>query len=227
MGGRSPRPLPGGAAGVRPPPPPRQAGERGREAARASRGGRAGAAARPSLPARCHRWAVVSTGTRSSGSRGRSERDGKRGKEAEGERGLTERRRLGDSVGLNPGVQDASRGVREEGSSRGTRTGRNGGNPRRLSAPSTLSRGIRSPRSTGDALYWRTGRERRAHGLNSTERRARVPKTRRKKKRGRQQGSNQILTSRAPSCGRADRGSGRKRGKERKMLLRSVENRGD
>ena len=114
-------------------PPGRGAGE-GR-AARASRGGRAGAAARLSLPARCHRLGkgAGSTGTQEFGIPRKERERRKEREEVERARAGQERRGLGESLGWNPGVQDASRGAREEAKlGGGTRTGRNGGNPRRL-----------------------------------------------------------------------------------------------
>lgn len=92
VGEVAPAPL-CGAAGVRPPPPPRQAGERGRGGPRAPAG-----EGGPERPRACHSQPAVTAwgrgrgarGPRSSGSRGRSERDGKRGKKWR-ERGLARR----------------------------------------------------------------------------------------------------------------------------------------
>lgn len=116
---------------------------RARQPGRESGSGRAPVTPSPPSPPGEGGWGAL--GPRSSGSRGGSERDGKRGKKRGREsEGCLGEERAGRELGLNPGVQDPSHWAREEANTRRRDADREKGreSPEAEGAPSTLSRGI-------------------------------------------------------------------------------------
>lgn len=149
MGEVAPAPL-CGAAGVRPPPPPRQAGERGRGGPRAPAG-----EGEPERPRACHSQPAVTVGEG-----GGEHWDPGVGDPEEGARETEREGRSGESEGW-PGEETAGRQRRFEPRRPGCQPRGPGGSearrrhadrekrresPETEGAPSTLSRGIRSPR---------------------------------------------------------------------------------
>lgn len=123
-----------------------------------------------SLPARCHRWGRGwgALGPRSSGSRGRSERDGKRGKKWERAQGWPGEETAGRQRRFEPRRPGCQPRGPEEAKPGGGRGQEKRSGTRRLRALPAPSPEASAFKETGDALITcvRAERGQRAHGLN-------------------------------------------------------------